>query len=274
MRVNRFIRLLIYLMGLYTCIDCQPPRDFKTWNGRDKHKKSIHDGVRVSCIHGCGKTFTQETPSKNHHERTCDENPNGVTVGRGLPQQFYRDTNRTQKMVKVSTAHDDNYSLYHKCLNSDKKNILKQLHRAIINDCRGVAQCERDNIKFYIVGSFVFEKASRSGVLTDPPIYLKTKPISTTRSKPIEEALEECYKDLVEQIDSFTKNGSVFVLKAILNVDVRVLKYNPMRASRYLRLSKKLRNSRHILNIHNDDTKCALYCIGSGGAYITFSCHS
>ena len=148
-------------------------------------------------------------------------------------------------MVKVSTAHDDNYSLYRKSINSNKKNILKQLHHAIINDCRGIVQRERDNIKFYIVGSFVFEKASRSGVLTDPPIYLKTEPISTT-------ALEESYQDLLEQIDSFTKNGSGFVLKAILNVDVRILKYNPMRASGYLRLPKKLRNSRHILNIRND----------------------
>ena len=155
-------------------------------------------------------------------------------------------------MVKVSTAHDDNYSLYRKSINSNKKNILKQLHHAIINDCRGMVQRERANIKFYIVGSLVFEKASRSGVLTDPPIYLKTEPISTTRSKPIEEALEECYKDLLEQIDSFTKNGSGFVLKAILNVDVRILKYNPMHASGYLRLPKKLRNSRHILNIRND----------------------
>ena len=59
--------------------------------------------------------------------------------------------------------------------------------------------------------------------------------MSTTSSKPIEEMLEESYQDLLEQIDSFTKNGSGFILKAILNVDVRILKYNPMRASGYLR---------------------------------------
>ena len=56
---------------------------------------------------------------------------------------------------------------------------------------------------------------------------------------------------------SFTRNGSGWVLK----VDIRVVKYNPLRGSAYLALSKKLRESRFILNIRNDDEKCALYCI-------------
>ena len=54
----------------------------------------------------------------------------------------------------------------------------------------------------------VFEEASRSGVFTDPPIHLKTEPIATTQSRPIKEALEQSYQDLVEKIDSFTRNGS------------------------------------------------------------------
>ena len=192
----------------FTCVDCHPPRDFKSRRGRDRHKKSIHAGIRVSCIHGCGKTFTRSSTTKQHHERTCDNNPNGVAIGRGVPQQFYLHRDRTQKMVKIATAHGENYGLYRKCINSNKKNILNQLHHAIINDARGVVQNERDNIKFYIVASFVFEKASRAGVFTDPPIYFKTDPIPTTRSKPIGKALEKMYQNLIEQIDSFTRNGS------------------------------------------------------------------
>ena len=94
-----------------------------------------------------------------------------------------------------------------------------------------------------------------------PPIHLKTEPIATTQSRPIEEALEQSYQDLVEKIDSFTRNGSGWVLKAILNVDIRVVKYNTLRGAAYLALSKKLRESKFILNIRSDDEKCALYCI-------------
>ena len=147
--------------------------------GRDRHKKSINDGIRVICIHGCGKTFTPSSDNKQLHERTCDYNPNGVRIGGGLPQQFYSSTDRTEKMEKVETAYGENFALYRKCINSNI-NVLNGLHHAILNDWRGVVRRERDNVKFYIVGTFVFEKVSRSGVFTDPPIHLKTKPIATT----------------------------------------------------------------------------------------------
>ena len=41
-----------------------------------------------------------------------------------------------------------------------------------------VVRRERENVKFYIVGTFVFGEASRSGVFTDPLIHLKTEPIA------------------------------------------------------------------------------------------------
>ena len=124
--------------------------------GRDRHKKSIYDEIRVSCIPGCGKTFTSISENKQHHERTCDYNRNVVRIGGGLPQQSYWPRDRTEKMEKVETAHGENFALYHKCINSNK-NVLNKLHHAILKECQGVVRRERDNVKFYIVGIFVFE---------------------------------------------------------------------------------------------------------------------
>ena len=113
-------------------------------------------------------------------------------------------------------------------------------------------------MNFYIAGKFVFEKTTRPGVLTDPPIYLKTNPIITTQSMSIEEALENTYQQLLELINTFI-NGSGWALKAILDVDLHVATYDPLHAMSYLVLPEKLRKSKSILNILNQDENQCLY---------------
>ena len=220
--------------------------------------------MKVACMHGCGKFYVKNCDSLRHHERTCDSNPNAARIGRGTPQQFYRRTGgqqMAQRMTQVETAHGGNFRLYRKSIDSNK-NVIDKLRHVIMNDCRGVIRNEPQNIKFYVTGKFVFEKATRPGVVTDPPVFFKTSPIATTRSIPIEEALESTFQDMREKINTYIRNGSGWVLKAVLDVDLRVATYDPLRATSYLRLPEKLHNSVSVLNIRNyDDDKCALWCI-------------
>ena len=51
-----------------------------------------------------------------------------------------------------------------------------------MHDIRGVVRREHNNLKFYITGRFIFEKAHRPGVYTDPPVYLTVDPVATTQS--------------------------------------------------------------------------------------------
>ena len=67
---------------------------------------------------------------------------------------------------------------------------------------------------------FVFEKGHRPGVFTDLPIFLSSNPVAMTRSQPIEEILERMYEEITEKVDEFQRNGSGWVLREILNVDV------------------------------------------------------
>ena len=47
----------------------------------------------------------------------------------------------------------------------------------------------------------------------------------------------------------------------MLDVDLRVAAYDPLRGSAHLLLPSKLRKSKSIVNIQNDDEKCILWCI-------------
>ena len=115
-----------------------------------------------------------------------------------------------------------------------------------------------NNIKYYITCKFIFGKVNRPGVYTDPPIYLSTEPIATTRSRPVEDILRQKYEELVEKIETFVQNGSGWILKEILDVDLRIVMYDPTRASSYLKLPDVLHKSHSILNIYNKDNKYAL----------------
>ena len=70
------------------------------------------------------------------------------------------------------------------------------------------------------------------------------------------------YDDIAELISSYIRNGSGWVLKELLDVDLRVATYDPTQAYPYLRLSEKLRQSKSILDIQNtEDEECALWCV-------------
>ena len=51
------------------------------------------------------------------------------------------------------------------------------------------------------------------------------------------------------------------MLKEIRNIDLRVATHDPTRAGSYLKLPTKIRNSKTVLNIQNNDNLCALWCI-------------
>ena len=130
-KFNIVLRMLPYLMGMYTCINCQPPNEFQSKRGYDLHKKRIHEAIRISCGHGCGKLFVPNSNNLRHHERTCDRNPNAARIGAGVPQQFFRQQqiDESQRMKKMRTAHGGNVCQYRKSIDSNQ-NIFDKLQHA------------------------------------------------------------------------------------------------------------------------------------------------
>lgn len=241
----------------YQCKECG--KTYLSRSGRDRHIQRVHRNIRVMCTHGCGKSYVNQSDSLRHHERTCDENPNAAHIGAGINQQHYGHLANT-RMEQVQSAHAGNVRLFRRSLNSDR-NVYEQLRNVILHDVRGILRRQKSNLKYYVTGKFIFEKPERPGVFTDPPIFMSSDPVATTNSQPIENILQQIYSELVEQIETFQRNGSGWVLREILDVDLRIITYDPTRATSYLQLPEKLNNSHSILNIRNDDDKCALWCI-------------
>ena len=68
------------------------------------------------------------------------------------------------------------------------------------------------------------------------------------------------YFEMVEQMLSIVYIDG-WVLDKIMKLDIKIVKFSPIRASSYLALPRELANERSVLNIRNqNDEKCFFYC--------------
>ena len=80
---------------------------------------------------------------------------------------------------------------------------------------------------------------------------------------------EEQYLDLINDIicsiSSFSSHGSGWTIESLDKVDVKIMRYSPIRGSSYLSLDPALCNNQNLINIRNfADNNCFLYCFTAG----------
>jgi hypothetical protein len=77
----------------------------------------------------------------------------------------------------------------------------------------------------------------------------------------ISKTLKTNFESLQTAIDDFINNGSNWVLKRVLHVDVNILKFNPLNGKSYMELPEWILNKQACINIKNDDDKCFLWSV-------------
>ena len=119
------------------------------------------------------------------------------------------------------------------------------------------AQIERlsseRNLKWYLTLSMVFHRAARPDILTEPPVYFRTEPVASTSSNPIELQLKVALRRLWQEIDTYEENGSGWVLDHLIELDLHVVAYDPLRAGAHMKLPQWLTKLKAVRNIQNND---------------------
>ena len=74
--------------------------------------------------------------------------------------------------------------------------------------------------------------------------------------------IKEAAQTINEKLDLFTREGSGWIIKRLLQLDIKLTKYKPLKASSYIELPKKYQNSDYkLINIKNSDNQCFKWCI-------------
>ena len=73
--------------------------------------------------------------------------------------------------------------------------------------------------------------------------------------------MNSIFDNLVKHIEEFQENGSGWVMRELLRLDLHTYVFDPLRGSTYIPLPSDLLAKQALLNIVSNDDKCFIWCI-------------
>lgn len=147
-------------------------------------------------------------------------------------------------------------------VNRDHIDIRQFLHDAFDYfdaEIRGILQ-ERHMVKVNAILSVVFEKPienSENNLREIKPLHINSAIAPIQNNTDLTEFYSEYIVNyFLSQVDEVMIEGSGFTLSEINELVVQVNRYEPLRGSSFVELSKELKDKGGIVNVVNKDEKC------------------
>ncbi|GBM93473.1 hypothetical protein AVEN_215358-1 [Araneus ventricosus] len=120
---------------------------------------------------------------------------------------------------------------------------------------------EKGAVKWYGVVKAVFKRESEDGGEERVTLYFRSNVQIELVGDTVGDHVPASFTKILEVVDEFIRCGSGWILDKIVHFELCVAKYQPLRASSYISLPKKLVDKKAILNIQNEDQKCLVWCL-------------
>ena len=122
------------------------------------------------------------------------------------------------------------------------------------------------NIKFNMLLVCLMEQQLLSkdkGVigLNQSKAYFTSGIRKNLKSTDVNELINLCYKNILNDIDAYQENGSGWYFVEVVQLEIHTVEFNPSKGSSYIPLPDWISNKKAIVNIQNKDEKCFLWCI-------------
>ncbi|GBO23881.1 hypothetical protein AVEN_254305-1 [Araneus ventricosus] len=120
---------------------------------------------------------------------------------------------------------------------------------------------EKGAVKWYGVVKTVFKRESEDGGEERVTPYFRINVQIELVSDTVGDHVPVSFIKILKAVDEFIRRGSGWILDKIVHFELCVAKYQPLRASSYIILPKKLADKKAVLNIQNEDQKCLVWCL-------------
>ena len=122
------------------------------------------------------------------------------------------------------------------------------------------------NIKFNMLLVCLMEQQLLSkdkGVigLNQSKAYFTSGIRKNLKSTDVNELINLCYKNILNDIDAYQENGSGWYFVEVVQLEIHTAEFNPNKGSSYIDLPSWIKNKKAIVNIKNKDDKCFLWCV-------------
>ena len=143
----------------------------------------------------------------------------------------------------------------------DKKYPLVQLEvsKSSVEDLFKDLLNEIKSFKDQVTLAVLLSKIKTDGSIEFSPVYFNSTTKTVINSD--EFGLDQSFQEILYRIDKWINQRSGWIVESIEAFYLNVNSYSPLTGSTYIELPDELKNSRKgLINIHNDDNKCFLWC--------------
>ncbi|CAG0898614.1 unnamed protein product [Darwinula stevensoni] len=122
-------------------------------------------------------------------------------------------------------------------------------------------QWDKQAIKMQLVLSIRCHRLTLEGRQT-MTMHIRTDPIGIMGVHDnLEERVNEIAQDLTRRLDEAENRGSGWIYDSVEKFLVEVTRFDPIRGSKFVQLPDTLKSMQSLINPHNDDDQCFLFCI-------------
>lgn len=149
-------------------------------------------------------------------------------------------------MLKYKPHKREKYDLL-LTLGGKKKTIIKQLKTQLQ---------KRRGIKWFMCVKVKMVKTSPDGKDQTSEPHFRSVCMTAVNETEIEKNYDQAVEKIKNSFLEYQREGSGWRLEQVLQLELGVATYTPLKGASYLPLPKKLNDKRAIINIMNDDEKC------------------
>ena len=133
----------------------------------------------------------------------------------------------------------------------DKKKVIKDF---LINNT---------NIKLRLILVCLMEKKEddKLGIKNQDKVYFHSNTHIYLTSTDVKKLLNIIFREIIENINNYVKNGSGWYFKEILYLEIHTIEYKPISGSTYIPLPDWIKSKKAIVSIRNKDNKCFIWSI-------------
>ncbi|VDI40488.1 Hypothetical predicted protein [Mytilus galloprovincialis] len=241
-----------------------------------RHQQN-HSNINYECEH-CGFTTKRKDVLTKHMKRKHDVKKNvqkeddiqpprkrqRIEDVDQLPEERVRNA-REKRSLTTTALNDGVENIQLQPSNNEERYDLMLFFKEKQVDIVQILEDRllRNNIKFYMSVHVRMIKYSPDGKYDEAEPHFNSK-VSTILQSGVSEIPHELNKGFQKvfiSFEEFIKNGSGWQLEEVLQLDLCVTKYKPLKGGSYLELPTSLKRSNCILNIQNLDNKCFLWTV-------------
>lgn len=138
---------------------------------------------------------------------------------------------------------------------TDFLNNVRKVMIAFLNENR------QNKVQLRLICTMIRIDAATGKVTNEEQASFNSKQKSVFESTDLEAVYVRMIGKMLESFTSYLKNGSGWVLKKVLRVDITLNKLKPLRGSSYMEIPKSIEKRKALINMQNKDNQCFKWSI-------------